>query len=201
MMATRTLSGKDDAVRPIVTILVTNLETGEQEKIFALLDTGTDRDFLSYKVANRLGLKFGQEWMEITTVKGPVVELRDVADLRVGSVDGSYECDVSSAIIGHLPVVEWDIPPVKRDLSAYKHLADIELDDAEEGGVEAVISIGHASAFMFPLDWRRGGPRELSGVKTQFGWTVIGIAGKRTKSSVVSNLTSTKWLEADEFEQ
>ena len=195
MMACKTINGKDDTVRPIVTIMVTNLETGEQEKIFALLDTGSDRDFLSYKTANRLGLTFRKELMDITTLRGPGVELRDVADIKVQSVDGSYECDVSGVIIGHLPVVESDIPPIRRDVTKNGkenlHLSDIVFDDAEEGSVDAVISIAHAAAYLFPLEWRRGGPRELAGIKTLFGWTVVGIAGKKGKSSMVSNWIST----------
>ena len=134
-------------LRPIVTLIVTNLETGEREKIFALLDTGSDRDFLSLKVANRLGLTLGKKLIETTTVRGPEVVLHDIANFNIEAIDGSYSCDVREGIVGELSVVEWDIPAARRDLSALPHLADIFFNDAEEGSVEAIIGIGHGHTY------------------------------------------------------
>ena len=49
-MASRSLSGDDNRVRPIVAVWISNLVTGVKEKIYALLDTGADWDFVSLKV-------------------------------------------------------------------------------------------------------------------------------------------------------
>ena len=43
-------------IRPIVAVTITNPVSGKSERIYALIDSGADRDYLSTDLGERLGL-------------------------------------------------------------------------------------------------------------------------------------------------
>ena len=176
-MATRSLAGDDNPVRPIVAVYVSNCETGEREVIYALLDTGSNRDFLSLRTARRLGLKTWEEPCKITTLKGTTYENGKLANFQLESINGEYVCDINDAILGNLPVLPEDVPPARRDISTFSHLQDLQFDEFEgmDGQIDVVIGIGHAKAFV-PREVREGANEELSAWKTKFG-----VAGKKRR--------------------
>ena len=191
-MASRSIYGDDHHIRPIVTLQVTNIKTGKLTKIYALLDTGSDRDFLTSATARRLGLELRDQTITTTTVHGPKTETKKLADFQIESNDGSYRCEVNDAIIDNLPTIPSDIPPSKRDLSKQPHLKDIPFDDID-GGVDAVIGVAHASAFVGG-ECKKGGKADPIGIKTDFGWTIMGPSGsKKNSEDAVSN-----WAKVDE---
>ena len=193
-MASRSICGDDHHIRPIVTLQVVNTKTGETTKIYALLDTGSDRDFLTSATARRLGLELRDQTITTTTVHGPKTEIKKLADFQIESNDGSYRCEVKDAIIDNLPTIPSDVPPAKRDLSNFAHLHDVEFDKID-GDVDAVIGVAHASAFVGG-DCRKGGKDDPLAVKTDFGWTLLGPSGgkkNKEKNVVVSN-----WVKVDE---
>ena len=55
-MLARSLSPEEDVIRPIVAVRVINPTDGRREEVYALLDSGADRDYLSDRVANSIGL-------------------------------------------------------------------------------------------------------------------------------------------------
>ena len=127
-------------------------------------------------------------------------EKQNFASFQIESLDGRYVCDVGDAMIDNLPVVAADIPPARRNTSVFTHLDGVFFDDIEgKSEVEAVIGIGHADAFAVE-EVREGckRTREPSAWKTKFGWTLVGVAGKREdkdKHTIVSNWAN---VEADE---
>ena len=195
-MASRSIGSDDVAIRPIVTLLVTNLTTGEKTKIFALFDTGSDREFLAGTAAQKIDLATREKLVEVTTLKGPEVRTTKMADFRVESIDGSYVCDVNDAIIDNLPVVESDIPPAKRDLSGFSHLDDIPFDDLD-GNVDLVLGAAHAAAF-WGGEVRHGAKklREPIAINSQFGWTLTGQGGKKTDRMKDKSICN--WLKVDD---
>ena len=56
-------------VRPIVAVRVINPRNGELEEIYALLDSGADRDYLSERVAHKLGLETKKKSINLVTVE------------------------------------------------------------------------------------------------------------------------------------
>ena len=129
-------------------------------------------------------------------------EYQNFASFQIESLDGKYVCNVEDAMIDNLPVVAADIPPARRNTSAFSHLDGLVFDDVEgKSEVEAVIGIGHADAFVVE-DVRQGSLRadakEPQAWKTKFGWTLVGVAGKKEdkdKHTIVSHWAN---VEADE---
>ena len=87
-----------------MTLFVTNLNTGVKTKIFALFDTGSDREFLAGTAARQIDLKTHTKLTEVTTLRGPEVKETQMANFRIESLDGTYVCDVNDAIVDNLPV-------------------------------------------------------------------------------------------------
>ena len=99
-MASRSLSGDDIRVRPIVAIWISNLITGVKVKIYAMLDTGADWDFVSLKVGRRLALTLSNCDLDIVGINGDEYEgERYLANYQLESLDGSYACDVMGGIV------------------------------------------------------------------------------------------------------
>ena len=153
-MANCSISDDDNAIRPIVAVYVTNLETGEREKIYALLDTGASRDFLTLKVAKRLGLQLRDAMLSTTGINGLVIKPGHLARFQLESMNGNYVCDITHGIMDNLKVFPRDVPPARRKLEDCSHLEGVVFDDFD-GEIEAVIGIGHANAFA-PREVREG---------------------------------------------
>ena len=92
---------------------ITNPVSGKTERIYALIDSGADRDYLSTDLGERLGLITKEEWMTITTVKDTREELTETTSLTLGSTDGQYEARIDDTIIGKFPAARDDLTPTK----------------------------------------------------------------------------------------
>ena len=128
-------------------IRVVNPRNGKSKEIYALLDSGADRDYLSDRVAGELDLTMIQRKVNLVTVEESSRRERKMANLEFESIDGSYKAEVEDVLVGRFPETTRDIPPAKRDCSSYLHLKDIIFNEAE-GGVEMIIGAGHAEAWM-----------------------------------------------------
>ena len=163
----RSLSPAEDVVRPIVAIRVINPMNAEMEEIYALLDSGADRDYLSERVARKLGLEMRHKEVNLVTVEEASKKVREMADVEIESLDGYYRAEVEEILVGKFPESSRDIPPSKRDLSDQPHLDGIEFHDID-AKVEAIISIAHAEAWT-GVELRRGEKNQLLGLNTLFG--------------------------------
>ena len=137
-----------------------------------MLDTGSDRDVVSDKLVQELGLRQRIKPVTIQTVEATITEYRHFADYRLQSLDGSYGADVTEALVGQIVASKNDIPPAERDLSALHHLNDIVFDsiDAE---ISMIIGVNHIEAWA-EQEIRRGSPCQPIAMKTRFGWTLVG---------------------------
>ena len=163
-----------------------NKDTGKKVSIYALEDGGADRDFLSAKVVEKLGIKTGEELTTVVDLRGPETKWRKNASFTVESLDGEYSCDIDRALVGELSVTGNDVPPAKRDLSKYRHLDGIEFADIDSE-VEMVLSVAHVYT-LFGKEMRTGRTSEPLAVKSDFGWTVMGVVGKTDSNDAVINL-------------
>ena len=175
-------------MRPIVAVRVVNPANGEIEEIYALLDSGADRDYLSERVAHKLGLVTKKKSINLVTVEEASNKTREMADIEIESVDGSYRAEIEEVLVGKFPEATRDVPPAKRDLSDHSHLDGINFIDIE-AKVEAIISIAHADAWT-GVEIRRGRKDQLIGLKTLFGWSVLGISGKKGRQEAAISLLS-----------
>ena len=67
-MMTRNVSAGVKVIRPIVAARVINPKTGQKEEVYALLDSGADRDYLSIRVRDRIGLDKRESIINLKTV-------------------------------------------------------------------------------------------------------------------------------------
>ena len=68
-MLARSLSPDEDVIRPIVAVRVVNPVNGKREEVYALLDSGADRDYLSDRVAKAIGLATKKRNVNLVTVE------------------------------------------------------------------------------------------------------------------------------------
>ena len=69
------------------------------------------------------------------------------------SLDGEYSVTVNDALVGNILTGEHEVPPSRRDLTSYSHLADITFPEVE-GNVKVILGAAHIAAWL-PLDFCR----------------------------------------------
>ena len=196
-MASKSLSGEDKKIRPIVAIYVSNLSTGVREKIYALLDTGSDTDIISLKLAKRLGLELLPPNFSVTGIGGDAGDQFYGANFQLESLLGNYACNIKDGVVGGLPVMEGiDVGAPERDLTGFSHLEGIVFEkDGFEGKVECVVGTGHAD-MLWGGEVKRGKDDEPFAVHTGWGWTLVGVGGKKTSDD---NNVLSAFIQVDEL--
>ena len=181
----RTVVAEDDVTRPIVPVKITNASTGRSTVVFGMIDSGADRDVLSFQIVKKLELPTQKMLMRVHTVNCEVVEEKTLASFILSSVDGEYKVNISDALTGNLLTGEADVAPCHRDFSDESHLRGIPFPKAD-GPVQIIIGAAHYDATM-PTEARRGPSGSLTGFKCGFGWTVAGKSGRRSDDIAVIN--------------
>ena len=90
------------------------------------MDTGADRDYLSTRVRDRLGLAKRESVINLKTVSESSIGMREISDIILESMDGSYKASVQDIMVGNFPNSESDVIPAKEDWSGMEHLKDKE---------------------------------------------------------------------------
>ena len=127
----------DDVIRPIVLVRIRNVDTNASELVFAMLDTCADKDVISENVVKRLNLPNVTKTMTVQTVDTKMTQKRRLANLQLESIHSPYKIDIEQALVAKVWCSENDIPPHKRNLSAFTHLDDVKFDEAD---VEAYLA-------------------------------------------------------------
>ena len=139
------MSSFDDVVRPIVPVVIVNCASGEEMTIFAMIDSGADRDVISHDVIKHLRISTNMVQMKVVTVDNCVTENRLLASFTLRSTNSEYIIDVNDALVGNLLTSEKDIPPFLRDLSDQPHVRGIRFPEAT-GGVKMIVGAAHSDA-------------------------------------------------------
>ena len=124
-----------------------NITTNKSALTFALLDSGADNDILSTELADFLGLSRVTCRATVSVLDYVQTTTRDFVDLRIESVATEYSVNVKDALIGKNLTGKSDIPPAKRDLSAYPHLHDLQFEDCPDG-IGLIISVNHIDTWQ-----------------------------------------------------
>ena len=113
--------------------------------VYAMLDTGSDRDVISEELIADLELEQRIKSVTVQTVEATITEDRNFVDVRIQSIDGSYNAEITDALVGKLVAGKTDIPPAKRNLSALRHVENIEFDNID-AGILMIIGLSHIEA-------------------------------------------------------
>ena len=157
-------------------IRVIDNRSGASTTVYAMLDTGSDRDVISERIVDELNILTSSKLMTVKTVNSEDTRHRNVADFRLESLDREYVADVEEALVGKLLTSSSDIPPCRRDLSDLPYLQDVQFDEID-ADVAFIIGVAHWEAWLGG-EVRRGKRRQPLATKTLFGWTLIGRNGK-----------------------
>ena len=87
-------------MRPIVAITIANTKTGKKESIYAILDSGADRDYVGIGLAQRIGLEMVQKEMEVAFVDTTSWGRRNTTSVNLGNLSGSYKLEIHDVIEG-----------------------------------------------------------------------------------------------------
>ena len=161
-----------------------------------MLDSGSDRDVISEKIVNALHMTTIIRHLAVRTVDHSVKQDRKLVNLRLKSLDRQYVVRVNEALIGKLRTSSSDIPPAKRDTSAYNYLQGVDFINVD-AEVQFIDSASHSHTWL-AVPFRRGTPRQPLALKTSFGWTLIGNAGGPRSNEISCNAISTNDLELRE---
>ena len=157
--------------------------------VYALLDSGSDHDVISQSLITNLKLDSWTEYLTVKTLDTIVEGERQLTSMRIESVDASYAVHVEGALVGSTLTGNCDIPPGKRNWSSYPHLSSLVFKD-HVAELELIIGCAHGHTWMAPEVVSRGANNQPLGVKTSFGWTVVGACGKCASSSITCNVLS-----------
>ena len=173
----------------MVPVKLTNKKTQKSKLIWALLDGCSDKDIFEEEIASDLGIQTTEHSVSMTTVEGKVNVVKYLGDLSISSMDESYDCDINDAIFAPFPKARNDIPPIRRDLSKFPHLASVEFPDIEGDKISGIISAAHQSSWLGGKVIR--GPKgQPMAYQTAFGWTLSGCTGKKPINEAASNKIS-----------
>ena len=155
---------------------------------YALLDSGSDRDIVSQKLASDLNLELKRKTVTIQTVETSTTNDRLFTNFRVESMDGNYVANVSDALVGELLTGDNDIPPAKRQKDSLQYINDIDFIDLDES-VNMILGISHAEAWI-GANIRRGNAQQPIAIETSFGWTLVGGWSKGNKNNIACSAIS-----------
>ena len=174
--------------RPIVAMIAENDLTGEQRKIYSLIDPCANKDYASLRLAKTLGLEISNHQSTLflagRTDRGGLK-----SSITIRSLCGNFVTRIEECYIGDFPISSHERPPAKMDLSAYEYMDNIDFHDID-ADIEMLLCVGHIDAWQ-GYDFVRGGHKEPIAVDTAFGWTIQGITGKGASNSASLNLFST----------
>ena len=92
---------------------VKNPKTGRREDVYALVDSGANRDYLSSELADRLGLEIRYSSLNLKTATESSTGMRPMSEIVLESLDGDYSAIVSDVLIGDFPCKDSSIAPGK----------------------------------------------------------------------------------------
>ena len=176
-------------IRPIVPVRIVNLGNGSSTEVYALLDSGSDRDVVSNDVKDALGLSVLSQRMSVKTLDSVIFGKRSTTNFMLQSLDLSYRADVDGALVADMLTSDSDIPPSKRNVSGYPHLTDLVFDDLDSS-VQMIIGVAHIEAWLGG-GIHQGGQHQPLGLKTDFGWTLVGACGRANLLNIVSHAVAT----------
>ena len=175
-------------IRPIVPLKILNENGTKAKLVYAMLDSGSDRDVVSEELITDMALIQRSKPATVQTVESTVTTLRHFVNFRIQSLDGSYNATVNDALVGKLLTSDSDLPPAKRDISSLPHAKGVTFDDID-ARVEMIIGVSHADAWI-GAEIRRGGSGQPTLLRTNFGWTIVGGWGKKDNNNIACNATS-----------
>ena len=82
---------------------IVNPRNGKSEKIYAILDSGADRDYISQATAERIGLPIRWEMLTMQEAETVSTKMRQLSEISMQSIDGSYKATIDDVIVGPFP--------------------------------------------------------------------------------------------------
>ena len=158
-------------------------DSRREKIVYAMLDSGSDRDIIAVELAVELGLEQITKTVNVKTVETNVTTNKQFADLRIEAIDESYGANIKDAMVARLLTNGNDLPPAKRDRRQFPHADGIVFED-HDAEIQMILGVAHAETWI-NSEVKRGGNGKPHLIKTQFGWTAVG-GWRRNDSAGIS---------------
>ena len=158
----------------IIPVILHNKKTKTNHEFNALLDDGAQRNMLSERAKQTLGLTGYESTFKVGGVGGVVTEYQQscFTNFIIESKDGQVKKGIAARVIpspvGDLEPVDWNMHKQN-----WKHLCNIDFPEIEMTGVDLLI--GGADAWLISsLEEVSGNKNEPVARRTRLGWTCLG---------------------------
>uniref|UniRef100_A0A5S6R2K9 Peptidase A2 domain-containing protein n=1 Tax=Trichuris muris TaxID=70415 RepID=A0A5S6R2K9_TRIMR len=142
---------------------------------FALLDSGAEVSVMSESLSKKLKMVGRRRALNIRTISGVVQVTAVESQCAISAQDGSTSFEVDPVIVVPKLDLAYRSASCKALKSKWTHLADLPLHDVTEQDVELLIGMNVPLAHRhYDMRIPRTGSSGPVGLRTPFGWTVVG---------------------------
>ncbi len=169
----------------IVPVYISHENNPEDEiLVYALLDTQSDTSFILNNTLEELGAPSIQTVLRISTLNGTSrEECKRVDNLMVRSMDNNERIQMPTlfskrsipANVAHIPSREAN--------KKWPHLETVPIPDQQDCEVGLLIGYNCPQA-LAPLEVRKGTGNQPFAVKTELGWSVVGMTNCEVEESI-----------------
>ena len=188
-------SNQDKSTQVLLQTTRASLITKDQTvPIRVLLDSGSQRSYITKKLADRLDLRGPTETLNVSTFGEPKTQTRKMrrVNISVGSIEGVESCPVEMKVLAVETICK-PLEPVVLDITANSHLANLKFSERyPRGAVEVDILIGADYYFSFVNgECIKGStPDTLTAINSTLGWIASGPLTSRSTSGTSVMFTS-----------
>jgi hypothetical protein len=119
--------------RPVVAVQIVNPMNGKTEKIYAMLDGGSEFSIMDQSFARKLGLETTKEEITVTTLESTIEKEHRLCHATLSSIDQTYVLENSKLMLAEaLPTITFPVPKNK-DIADYAHLRGIKVIELPKG--------------------------------------------------------------------
>ncbi|XP_076230178.1 uncharacterized protein LOC143175315 [Nomia melanderi] len=145
---------------------------GQRLECRALLDSGSQSNFITYELCKRLGISYESTEMQVSGIGGKIKIVRDRVNIKVTSRLNNFNADISCLAIDK---ITQDMPNISLDKLAISVPAHVRLADPDFDKCRPIDMLIGAGLFwhLLCVGQQRAGTN-LLWQKTQLGWILGG---------------------------
>ncbi|XP_076247806.1 uncharacterized protein LOC143187478 [Calliopsis andreniformis] len=145
---------------------------GQRTQCRALLDSGSQSNFITYKLCKRLGIKFEPTEVQVSGLGGRPNAIRDRVHVKIGSKVNNFRANISCLAID---TITQDMPNIVLNRSTTcipSHIVLADPDFDKSRSIDVLIGAGLFWQLLCVGQHKAGS--ELLWQKTQLGWVLGG---------------------------
>ena len=156
---------------------------GNESLVYAMLDSAATSSAILSETADSVNAEIYQQSCRLSTFGSSTESQRDFADFKIQPLDRSFEIEVKEALVGQILTTERDHPPRNCDIAHLEYLRDVQLIELDDPTIGVILDASTARMW-FGGEVREGPPDGVIGIRTRFGWSLIGPVSGQSDSDI-----------------